>query len=131
MATHSSILAWRITWTEEPGRLLSIGSQRARHDWSDLAQHTQHGHPIFNFFEDCYTVFHSSYTICISQNRAPDFWFFYILPNTCCFIFLKATILLCVRWYLIVVLICFSLMLLSIISRACWLFVYLLLRNVY
>ena len=32
MATHSSILAWRITWTEEPGRLQSIGSQRVRHD---------------------------------------------------------------------------------------------------
>ena len=28
MATHSSILAWRILWTEEPGRLLSMGSQR-------------------------------------------------------------------------------------------------------
>ena len=27
MATHSSILAWRIPWTEEPGRLLSVGSQ--------------------------------------------------------------------------------------------------------
>ena len=33
MATHSSILAWRIPWTEEPGRLQSIGSQRARQDW--------------------------------------------------------------------------------------------------
>ena len=32
MATHSSILAWRIPWTEEPGRLLSMGSQRVRHD---------------------------------------------------------------------------------------------------
>ena len=32
MATHSSILAWRIPWTEEPGRLLSTGSQRVRHD---------------------------------------------------------------------------------------------------
>ena len=32
MATHSSILAWRIPWTEEPGRLQSIGSQRVRHD---------------------------------------------------------------------------------------------------
>ena len=28
MATHSSILAWRISWTEEPGRLQSLGSQR-------------------------------------------------------------------------------------------------------
>jgi len=29
MATHSSILAWRIPWTEEPGRIQSMGSQRA------------------------------------------------------------------------------------------------------
>ena len=33
MATHSSILAWRILWMEEPGGLLSIGSHRVRHDW--------------------------------------------------------------------------------------------------
>ena len=32
MATHSSILAWRIPWMEEPGGLQSIGSQRVRHD---------------------------------------------------------------------------------------------------
>ena len=32
MATHSSILAWRILWTEEPGGLQSIGSQRVEHD---------------------------------------------------------------------------------------------------
>ena len=32
MATHSSILAWRIPWTEEPGRLQSMGSQRVRHN---------------------------------------------------------------------------------------------------
>ena len=32
MATHSSILAWRNPWTEEPGRIQSIGSQRVRHD---------------------------------------------------------------------------------------------------
>ena len=31
MATHSSILAWRIPWTEKPGRLQSIGLQRVRH----------------------------------------------------------------------------------------------------
>ena len=34
MATHFSILAWRIPWTEEPGGLQSIGSQRVRHDWA-------------------------------------------------------------------------------------------------
>ena len=33
MAAHSSILAWSIPWTEEPGGLLSMGSQRVRHNW--------------------------------------------------------------------------------------------------
>ena len=33
MATHYSILAWKIPWTEDPGRLQSMGSQRVRHDW--------------------------------------------------------------------------------------------------
>ena len=37
MATHSSILAWRFLWTEEPGGLSSTGSQRVGHDWSDMA----------------------------------------------------------------------------------------------
>ena len=32
MATHSSILAWKMPWTEEPGRLQSMGSQRVGHD---------------------------------------------------------------------------------------------------
>ena len=32
MATHSSTLAWKIPWVEEPGRLQSMGSQRVRHD---------------------------------------------------------------------------------------------------
>ena len=34
LATHSSILAWKIPLTVEPGRLLSMGSQRVRHDWA-------------------------------------------------------------------------------------------------
>ena len=37
MATHSSVLAWRIPGTEEPGGLPSMGSHRVGHDWSDLA----------------------------------------------------------------------------------------------
>ena len=37
MAPHSSTLAWKIPWMEEPGRLPSMGSHRVRHDWSDLA----------------------------------------------------------------------------------------------
>ena len=40
MATHSSILAWRIPWTEEPEGLQSMGLQRGRHDLSDLT-HTR------------------------------------------------------------------------------------------
>ena len=37
MATHSSVLSWRIPETGEPGGLLSMGSHGVRHDWSDLA----------------------------------------------------------------------------------------------
>ena len=39
MATHSGILSWEIPWTEEPGRLQSIGSQRVRHDLGTEQQH--------------------------------------------------------------------------------------------
>ena len=41
MATHSSILAWKIPWTEEPGRLQSKGSQRVGHDW--VTEHARSG----------------------------------------------------------------------------------------
>ena len=37
MAPHSSTLAWRIPWMEEPGGLPCVGSQRVGHNWSDLA----------------------------------------------------------------------------------------------
>ena len=37
MATHFSVLAWRIPWTERPGRLQSMESHRVGHNWSDLA----------------------------------------------------------------------------------------------
>ena len=40
MGTQSSILFWRIPWTEEPNGLQSIVSQKVRHDLSDLAQHS-------------------------------------------------------------------------------------------
>ena len=47
MATHSSILAWRIPWTEQPGRLQSQGSQRVGHDWV-----TKQAWIIFDHFPD-------------------------------------------------------------------------------
>ena len=38
MTIYSSILAWKISWTEEPGGLQSMGSQRVRHDWSHMRE---------------------------------------------------------------------------------------------
>ena len=49
MATHSSVLAWRIPGMEEPGGLPSMGSHRVGHNWSDLAAAA-----------DCIKVSHSS-----------------------------------------------------------------------
>ena len=42
LVTHSSVLAWRIPGTEEPGGLPSMGSHRVGHDWSDLAEAAAH-----------------------------------------------------------------------------------------
>ena len=59
MATHSSILTWRIPGTEEPGGLPSMGSHRLKHDWSDLAAAAAYSFwGIFcffssNFFSSC------------------------------------------------------------------------------
>ena len=51
MATHSSILAWKIPWTEELGRLLSIRLHKVRHNWSDLVcMHT------LRVYESCSVV---------------------------------------------------------------------------
>ena len=48
MATHSSILVWKIPWTEEPGRLQSMGLQRVRHDWETN---------IFTFSKDTVSLY--------------------------------------------------------------------------
>ena len=60
MATHSSVLAWRIPWTEEPGELWSMGSQRVRHTteatWH-ACRHAQRkviGVNIFNENSSCF-----------------------------------------------------------------------------
>ena len=45
MAPHSSILAWRIPWIEEPGGLQSMGSQRVGHDWAANTHRTDHETP--------------------------------------------------------------------------------------
>ena len=53
MATHSSVLAGRIPWTEKPGGLQSIALQRVGHDWSNLARthvHSMHANTGENMF---------------------------------------------------------------------------------
>ena len=52
MATHSRILAWKILWTEEPGELQSMGSQRVRHDEATKQQH------LLNMYYDTHTLSH-------------------------------------------------------------------------
>ena len=54
MATHSSILAWRIQWTEEPGGVQSIESWTVRHDWNDLAQHSTGVIVLPKFLQGCF-----------------------------------------------------------------------------
>ena len=57
MATSSSILAWRIPWTEEPGVLRSMGSQRVRHYWTTEHTHTQRLHVcIFPLKSICWNL---------------------------------------------------------------------------
>ena len=81
MATHSNILAWKIPWTEKPGGLQSIGSQRVGHNWSDYA-HTHihlcfqlYGHPVnfhvsvaMEFIQQKLIVLHiNKYTVCLEK----------------------------------------------------------------
>ena len=61
MANHSSILAWKIPWTEEPGGLQSIGSQRERHNW--VTEHATF----------CFTGVQSSYRSVQSLSRVQLF----------------------------------------------------------
>ena len=57
MATHSSILVWKIPWTEEPGRLQSMGSQRVRHDWATSLSLHSHFPPLKTLIHNCVLEF--------------------------------------------------------------------------
>ena len=63
VATHSSILAWRIQWTEEPGRLQSMGSQKVGHNWTTFTS--------FTFFSSGYCPHPLSSWYCLL-----NFWLF-------------------------------------------------------
>ena len=65
MATHSSVLAWRIPGTGEPGRLPSMGSYRVRYDWSDLAAAAS----IYSFIDCTFGVIHKKSLPALTQKH--------------------------------------------------------------
>ena len=71
MATHSSVLAWRIPGSGEPGGLLSMGSHRVGHDWSDLAAATAAAAAVTNYYK---LGGLEQQKFILSQLRRPGFW---------------------------------------------------------
>ena len=97
MATHSSILAWRIPWTEDPGGLQSMGSQRVRHDWSDLARMQTFKTPVKMFWVQILIKQKLETTRMKNKNGSvlTTVWMCVSLKNTDC----SASRNLCVHYY--------------------------------
>ena len=72
MATHSSILTWKIPWTEEPGGLQSIGLQKVGHNWSDLAccMHASYKLEKFVHWESQNSIFNECLLHCSPKQYA-------------------------------------------------------------
>ena len=70
MATHSSTLAWRIPWREEPGRLQSMGSQRVGHNWV-TSLHFK-GHLVSYLFQECTQLKHTAEADSTYAKALPD-----------------------------------------------------------
>ena len=70
MATHSSVLAWRIPGTGRPGGLPSMGSHRVGHDWSDLAAAALQKSPLFSIFLPTLVIFYDNH--CLFYNSHSD-----------------------------------------------------------
>ena len=70
MATHSSILVWRIPWTEEPGRLQSMGLQRVRHNWVTNTHSFTHTH-THTQTHTCLVNWRTEFWICICLTPKP------------------------------------------------------------
>ena len=85
IATHSNILAWRIPWTEEPGRLQSTGLQRVRHDWatspSPSSYYTTLCFAISVHFKMITMI--NLVMICHHTKTSHNYW---LSPHTVCFI---------------------------------------------
>ena len=75
MATHSSVLAWRIPWMVEPSRIQSMGSQRVRHDWvtNTLICRYSHKGSIWNLGHLIFLIF----VICFDCTRCGICFFFF------------------------------------------------------
>ena len=85
MATHSSILAWEMPWTEEPGGLQSVGSLRVRRDLVSKTMTTMvlTSSVFIYFLRNRHTVLHSGEPIYIPPNSAQGFTFLHIVTNIC------------------------------------------------
>ena len=87
MVTHSSILAWRIPWTEEPGKLQPMGSQRVGHNWNNLVcthayirTHTYiRTHAFIHTHISISSLFHNLY-VSVSYLTKND-WFYLLLDK--------------------------------------------------
>ena len=73
MATHSSVLAWRIPGTGEPGGLTSIGSHRVGHDWSDLAGSSS-SIPYKNHKMVCIHLSPSKFCTLVFKHLTSEWW---------------------------------------------------------
>ena len=82
MATHSSVLAWRIPGTGEPGGLPSMGSHRVGHDWSDLAAAVWL--IICHQFWKCHIIFFKHYICLIFSLSICDIFFLNLLFTIAC-----------------------------------------------
>ena len=65
--------SWRIPWSEEPGGLQSMGSQRVGHSWGDLA-HKQEAHGLYHFYYVCGRGSGGAISLCPQQPEEPSRW---------------------------------------------------------
>ena len=85
VATHSSILAWKIPWTEDPVRLQPMGSQRVGHDWATNTL-TVHSLILDMFCKETNTLSYSdtSRTLLSSRHSLPEEFFFLMAKKLQC-----------------------------------------------
>ena len=86
MATHSSILAWKIPWTEEHGRLQSMGSQRVGHDWATSLHFTYISRLPFTLIIQC--IWQSQKVQCglyiisyVPSRKIASLWFIFLISK--------------------------------------------------